>query len=111
VAGIVTATDFPLLWGPDGPGITLASYMPGFGAPASAPGLALRALWNPATQAFSWNTAGSSTGTYVWNVLAGNEGGTGTGTITVEVHVPEPGSVVLAALALIGLVGIVGRRR
>jgi PEP-CTERM motif len=111
VGGTVTATNAPTSWLPAGPGITLASYVPGFGAAPGAPGLLVPALWNPANQAFSWNTAGSTRGTYVWNVSATNTGGTGNGTITVEQHaVPEPATIAMAGLALVGVVGFARRR-
>jgi hypothetical protein len=112
VGGTVTATNSPTSWGPAGPNIALASYTPGFGAAPGAPGLFNIAQWNPGTQAFSWTTSGSTRGTYVWNVSATNAGGTGNGTITVEQHaVPEPATILMAGLAVVGLVGFARRRQ
>ena len=106
VSGTVTASGIPTSWSPAGPDIALASYTPGFGAPANSPGLAIGAIWNPTTQAFSWDTTGSSLGTYTWNVSAANAGGPGNGTISVTITSPEPSSIVLAALASISVFGL-----
>ena len=72
VGGTVTATNSPTSWGPALNSLVLTSFTPGFGALPGVPGLLLQPSWNPATQAFSWDTSGSSRGTYVWGVSATN---------------------------------------
>lgn len=108
VATTITATgDAPITWG----NLTNFSYTPGFGALPAAPGLSKQPTWNPATQAFSWDTSGSTRGTYVWNVQATNGVSNDTGSITVEVRtVPEPATLVMIGLAAFGCVGIARRR-
>jgi hypothetical protein len=116
IHGTVTATNDPTSWGPAAADFTLASYTPLFGAPPNSPGLVHPASWDPSTQFFSWNPAGSSLGDYVWNVSATNAFGTGLGTITVnrefidEPNMPEPNSFILASVAFAGLVALVRRR-
>jgi hypothetical protein len=72
-------------------------------------GFVATAGWDPATQQFSWNTTGAKRGEYVWNVSATNAGGTGNGTVTVFIYGPEPASIVLAGLAMIGMIGFARR--
>jgi hypothetical protein len=108
VSGTVTATNNPTSWGPAGPSIPLASYTPNYGAVGGV-GFVANAGWDPATQQFSWNTTGAKRGEYVWNVSATNAGGTGNGTVTVFIYGPEPASIVLAGLAMIGMIGFARR--
>ena len=85
-----------------GGSLSFLGYTPDFGAPGDAPGKSKDPTWDPATQKFSWDTTGSTRGTYQWQVSATNAGGDGMGVISVEQHaVPEPATLALLGMALV----------
>jgi hypothetical protein len=92
--------------------LTGPTYTPGFGAPNNAPGLGTATFsWNPATQAFQFNTLGATRGTYVWTGTASNTAGSDPFSLTVNVtQVPEPATFAMVGLALVGFVGVARRR-
>ena len=102
VSGQVTATNNPTSWAPALNSLVLQSYTPNYGASGGLGPIAATS-WDPVTQQFSWNTTGAKGGDYVWGVSATNLGGTGNGTITVHILTPEPSSLLLAALAVLGV--------
>jgi hypothetical protein len=94
-AFMTSAGDLPITWG----GLQLTSGP----TPASQPTI-------NSTGQFSWASHNSPFGTYVFTVQATNAAGNDTGTLTVELIVPEPATLSLVGLAMIGLVGLMRRR-
>jgi hypothetical protein len=59
---------------------------------------------------FLWDTAGSPSGTYLWNALANSGDFAAIGRLTINL-VPEPATVKLIGLAAIGLAGFLRHNR
>jgi hypothetical protein len=86
------------------------SYTPGLGGSGTGP--AIPAAFDPATQKFSWNSVGSSVGTYTWSVKGTNINGSSQGTLTINVTaIPEPASISLFVFAFVALNSCIQRRR
>ena len=92
--------------------VGVPTYTPGFGALPTAPGLGSATFTiNAATGAFQFNTLGSTRGTYVFNGTATGPGGSDNFSLTAEVRiVPEPATLSLLGLALVGFVGFARKR-
>jgi hypothetical protein len=74
-------------------------------APAIQP-----ASFDPITHKFHWNTTGAAPGTYGWSVTASAQGFTGYGQVVVHI-IPEPATLSLSTMSIIGIFGAVRRRR
>lgn len=94
----VTWSDFALL-----------SYTPNYGARPDATGPAIPPAFDPLTGQFTWNSAGSPIGDYVWGVDATNFNGTDQGLLHIGLFAPEPSTASLFALATLATIGC--RRR
>jgi len=96
------ASNGPITWS----GLTPT---PGSGTPAMAATLTPQG-------AFSWNPAGSARGPkgngrpYSWNATAMNSAGQATGVAITLSLIPEPATVSLLGLAMVGTLGLVRRR-
>ena len=75
----------------------------GPGAPANAPTLT-------ADGSFSWNSHNSPFGSYTFSATATNTTGSDTGMLTVDIVIPEPATLTLVGLAMVGFVGLMRRR-
>ena len=101
IANLV-ASNGPITWS----GLTPT---PGVGSPALAATLTPQG-------AFSWNPAGSARGPkgngrpYSWNATAMNSAGQTTGVAITLSLIPEPATVSLLGLAMVGTLGLVRRR-
>jgi hypothetical protein len=76
----------------------------------TGPGAPLNAPTITTGGAFSWNSNGSPFGSYTFEVSASNQGGSDVATLTVDIIVPEPATLSLVGLAMVGIVGLVRRR-
>jgi hypothetical protein len=96
----------PITWS----GFAFHSYTPAYGG--GGPGPAHSATFNPLNQEFSWNSHASPRGIYEWRVSATDKDGSDEGSLTVHlIEVPEPATVSLFGLAIIGLLKSYRRRR
>jgi hypothetical protein len=76
-------------------------------------GVAIQPTFDPLTQLFSWNTAGSQEGTFTARVkITDLQGNSDFGTLQIvldDLFIPEPSTAMLAVFALLSVVG--GARR
>jgi hypothetical protein len=92
-----SAGDTPITW----EGLTLVAGGP---TPPNAATLSNTGL-------FSWNAAQAPLGRYQWDVTARNAAGTDVGRIAIDVVIPEPATISLIGLAMLGVAGIFRRHR
>jgi hypothetical protein len=108
--GTVVDYTWPLLEG--APPITwdsfdLDSFTPTFGV---GTGPHFDATFDPDTQLFHWDSTASPPGIYVWSVRATNQFGSDTATFRIDLSVPEPTSLAIAAVGMMTF-ACLGRRR
>jgi hypothetical protein len=95
-----TAGSPPVIWDD----FTFDSYVPTPGGSGTGP--AIPPTFDTGAAKFSWNTVGSPAGTYRWHVMASNPFGADQGNLTIHIAaVPEPATLSLVSLALLGSLG------
>jgi hypothetical protein len=81
--------------------------LPGYGGTGV---YAISPMFNP-DGSFKWDSSGSTPGVYIASATVTDTGGlTSSAYITMEIVVPEPTTIGLAGLALVGIVGLFRRR-
>jgi hypothetical protein len=86
-------------------GAEFISYTRNYGAGPNAPDTHGDPVWDPAQQKFSWDATGAYPGDYVWRVTGTNSAGSDTGLVSVALRIPEPTSVAMLGLAIVGFAG------
>jgi hypothetical protein len=91
--------------------LTLVSYTPNYGGTIAGTHTPLIAPTLSSSGEFEWISEGSRRGDYVWQVRATDSAGlSDLGTITVHVVVPEPSTLAMFGLAMVGGIGLFRRR-
>jgi hypothetical protein len=107
VAGTVTATDNAEIWSE----LLYPSYKTQALGPVSTPSGIQSPIWNPVNREFNWDMSGAHAGIYTWYVKAQSiHGYTGAGKIEVTILVPEPSTVLLTLLAILGVASMIRQR-
>jgi hypothetical protein len=86
---------------------TLEGFTPTYGV---GTGPHFNATFDPDTHLFHWDSAASPPGIYQWSVRASNPFGSDTATFRIDLNVPEPTSLSIAAVGMLGF-GYLSRRR